>query len=70
MDDGSPEFARAFRRLPGSYARWIDGWLIDRAIWPEPEAEEDIAPTQEMTQDEYNEMMNDYERKRWENYDG
>ncbi len=69
MDEGSPEFARAFRRLPGAHVRWLDGWLINRAIWPDSK-EEDIAPAHEMTQAEYDEMMDDYDKKRWEDYDG
>ena len=65
----TPEFARAFRYQPGEVVRH---GLIERAIWPDTAEEEDCAGWT-LTQDEYNEIVADYERQyleHWEAHDG
>ena len=61
MDEGERAFARADRYLSGAVERWVDGWLIERAI-PLPRERDDGLCVYEMTAADYREMMVEYDR--------
>lgn len=61
MDEDERAFARADRYLSGAVERWLDGWLIERAI-PLPRESDDHLCVYEMTEADYREMMLEYDR--------
>jgi hypothetical protein len=59
-----PEFARAFRYQAGAVVQTVPesrGVMVERAIWPDVE-EEDCADWT-LTEDEYQEIVSEYESK-------
>lgn len=61
MDEADRAFARADRYVSGAVERWVDGWLIERAI-PLPRESDDGLCVYEMTAADYREMMVEYDR--------